>query len=205
VILRLIRGRADRTRLEALRDELRSQLAPRTGTSEWPVRWHLGVRAVADAAAGAADESGDESVEILLLALWDSAEAVTAADAARTTAWHLARPYVSGPVAEHFEVDDTLLRRTGQEPVAIRVATGRFSSPGADIEMQQLLRERLPTIGDEVCEAYVGRRFAGAAIEITFVSAWQRLPQDRRLEESFWPDIALRYDAFTVEVYEAVG
>jgi hypothetical protein len=40
---------------------------------------------------------------------------------------------------------------------------------------------------------------------VTFVSAWRRLPSDRPLDEAFWPDIALRYDQFVVEVYSAVG
>ena len=40
---------------------------------------------------------------------------------------------------------------------------------------------------------------------VTFVSAWGRLPTDRDLHEAFWPDIALRYDEFVVEVYSSVG
>ena len=53
-------------------------------------------------------------------------------------------------------------------------------------------------------EAYVGRRIEGRAVEVTFVSAWGRLPEDRDLEAPFWSDIALRYDQFEVDVFEAV-
>jgi len=104
-----------------------------------------------------------------------------------------------------FEVDDTIRRDSDDEPVAIRIATGRFSKPGADAEMQNLLRQRAPLIGDEMAEAWVGRRLNGREVEVTFVSAWRRLPPDLSLEEAFWPDIALRYDEFAVEVYSAVG
>jgi hypothetical protein len=31
------------------------------------------------------------------------------------------------------------------------------------------------------------------------------VPEDRPLGEAFWPDIALRYDLFAVEVYSPVG
>jgi hypothetical protein len=71
--------------------------------------------------------------------------------------------------------------------------------------MQNLLRQRAPLIGDEMSEAWVGRRLTGRAVEVTFVSAWRRLPTDRSLEAAFWEDIALRYDHFSVEVYSAVG
>lgn len=71
--------------------------------------------------------------------------------------------------------------------------------------MQELLRQRVPIIGPEMTEAFVGRRILDHAIEVTFASAWSRHPADRRLEDTFWPDIALRYDHFAVEVYAAIG
>ena len=190
MILRLIRGRAGHAQLESLRDELAGQLPP--ADAGGPVRWHLGAR-------GATDER-----EVLVVAAWESAELVARRDAAGRSAWSIAQRRIANAAVEHFEVDRTVHRRTGHVPVAIRVATGRFSRPGTDIEMQQLLRERMPSIGQEMCEAYVGRRLDGRSIEVTFVSAWQALPEDRQLDRPFWPDIALRYDSFSVEVYETV-
>ena len=70
--------------------------------------------------------------------------------------------------------------------------------------MLELLRRRAPLVGDDMAEAYVGRRIVGRAVEIAFVSTWQQVPADRRLEDTFWPDIALRYDHFLVEVYTPV-
>lgn len=103
--------------------------------------------------------------------------------------------------AKHFEIDETVLRHAEGRPIAIRLATGHFSKPGADLVMQHLLRQRMPLIGDEMTEAYVGRRLDGRSVDVLFVSAWQRLPDDRRLEDTFWPDIVVNYDRFTVEVF----
>ena len=105
----------------------------------------------------------------------------------------------------HFEVDETIHRGSDDEPVAVRIATGRFSKPGADIEMLDLLRERVPLVGDEMCEAYVGRRIVERMVDITFISTWRRFPADRRLDETFWQDIALRYDSFSVDVFTPVS
>ena len=192
MILRLVRGRADRAQLEAYRAALDAALGPASGETGGPLRWHLAAR------------GEDDALEVLATASWASAESVALADARGTTVWRLAERHLDDARVEHFEVDESLLRHSGSEPIAIRVATGRFTSHGADIEMQALLRARMPEIGDDMCEAYVGRRFAGRSIEVTFVSAWQRVPEDRSLEAPFWTDIALRYDSFAVEVYEIV-
>ena len=87
-------------------------------------------------------------------------------------------------------------RQQDARRLVTRGRPGRFSKPGSDIEMLQTLRQRVPLVGDEMSEAYVGRRMVGHSVEVAFVSAWQRLPTDRVLEESFWSDIALRYDEF---------
>jgi hypothetical protein len=71
--------------------------------------------------------------------------------------------------------------------------------------MLETLRQRVPLIGGEMTEAYVGRRIIDRSVEVAFVSAWHQLPMDRVLEDTFWPDIALRYDEFTVDVYTTVG
>lgn len=190
MILRVIRGRAGRGQIEALRETLRVNLG-REAAGERPERIHLGVRPVAL----------DDVFDILILVFWRSAEAVAAADARRASVLFLGRDAGLELEPAHFEIDETIDRQSDQEPAALRVATGRFSKPGADIEMQNLLRRRLPEIEDDMTEAYVGRRMDGSSIDVTFISAWQRIPPDRRLEDPIWPDIALRYDEFTVDVF----
>jgi len=126
-------------------------------------------------------------------------------DANQTSPLVVARRLLHEVEVAHFEVDESIRRQSDEQPVALRIATGRFSKPGADAEMQDLLRERAPLIGDAMAEAWVGRRLTGREVEVTFVSAWRRLPEDHALDEAFWPDIALRYDQFAVEVYSTVG
>ena len=141
----------------------------------------------------------------MIVSHWRSAEAAAEGDAANRSPLTFAARHLHALEVAHFEVDESIRRDSHEQPLAIRLATGRFSRPGADAEMQNLLRQRAPLIGDEMAEAWVGRRLVDRAVEVTFVSAWRRLPADRRLDEAFWPDIALRYDHFIVEVYAAVG
>ena len=69
--------------------------------------------------------------------------------------------------------------------------------------MQEVLRARLDSIGPEMTEAYVGRRLAGQAVDVTFVSIWRERPADLALEGPFWADITVQYDEFSVEVFGA--
>jgi hypothetical protein len=198
VILRVTRGRGTAADVAALRAVLDARLGPAAGERRGPERFHLGSRPAP--AAGAAD--GER--EVIIVSHWTSAEAAAAGDAHAVSPMIFARDHLHDLQVAHFEVDDTIRRHSDARPAAIRLATGRFSRPGADAEMQNLLRERLPAIGDEMAEAWVGRRLKGRAVEVTFVSTWGRLPADRPLDAAFWPDIALRYDQFVVEVYSAL-
>jgi heme-degrading monooxygenase HmoA len=193
VILRVIRGRGSTDEVAALS----VALAARAGAApdhQGPQRFHLGWR-----------PATDTDRQVVVISHWASAEAAARGDANETSPLAVARRHVREVEVAHFEVDDTIRRASVDEPMAIRIATGRFSRPGADSEMQNLLRERAPLIGDEMAEAWVGRRITGRAIEVTFVSTWRRAPADRALDDAFWPDIALRYDQFVVEVYSAVS
>jgi hypothetical protein len=105
----------------------------------------------------------------------------------------------------HYEVDEPILRQGDGRPAALRIACGRFSRFGSDIALQELLRDRVPEIGDELTEAYVGRRIVGRAVEVIFVSAWRRPPVGRALEDILWPEIALGYDDFSVDVYSTLS
>jgi hypothetical protein len=200
VILRAIRGRASPDELVALRTALDATLGAGAGERRGPARFHLGSRP----GRHTGGEAGDE-LEVIVIAFWDSAEDATSGDLRQVSPLSLARRELGDVEVAHFEIDETFLRHSNEQPVALRLATGRFSKHGADLEMQQMLRQRAPLIGDEMTEAYVGRRLFGRSVEVTFVSAWSRSPDDRTLEEAFWPDIALRYDEFSVEVYTALA
>ena len=193
MILRVIRGRASPQQLDQLRAALQTSFETNAVDVPGLTRFHFGSRQV----------SGQ--FDVVLVVFWGSAEAAANGDARGLTPLRVAEKldlhYLE---AAHFEVDETILRNAETSPVAIRIATGRFSRRGADIEMQELLRQRAPLIGEEMTEAYVGRRLVGRAVEVTFVSLWQRPPEGRRLEDTFWPDIALRYNHFEVEVYAAI-
>jgi hypothetical protein len=192
VILRAIRGRADREQLNALRATFDRRFG---GASDehGPIRIHVAAR----------DDDG--GTQALILVFWRAFDDVAAADRRRTSPLFLARDAGLDLDPSHFEVDETIQRQSAEDPVAIRIATGRFSKPGSDVEMLELLRQRVPDVSDDMTEAYVGRRLVNRMIDVTFVSAWRRMPSDRRLDDTFWPDIALRYDAFSVEVFTPVG
>jgi hypothetical protein len=202
VILRAIRGRASTDELAAFHRALAETLGPDAAEQGGPERYHLASRpAVAHGEASRRDAEHDA----LVISRWSSAEAAASGDARKVSPLVIAQRHLRDLRVEHFEIDDSFIRRSEAHTIAIRLATGRFSRPGADAQMQALLRERAPLIGEEMTEAYVGRRMVGPAVEVTFVSAWSRPPTDRPLEEAFWPDIALRYDEFRVEVYATLG
>ena len=199
MILRVMRGRGGRDQVVLLRDALHAELGSRGAEGRGPVRYHLGWRPTH--AAQAAPRAAEADRDVVVVSHWASAEAAAHADVTQTSPYAIARPHLGEIEVVHFEVDESIRRHSDDEPVAIRIATGRFSRHGADAEMQDLLRQRAPLIGDEMAEAWVGRRLTGRAVEVTFVSTWRRLPDDRPLDEALWPDIALRYDQFVVEVY----
>jgi hypothetical protein len=189
LILRVIRGRAEREAVAALRAALVERLGPGPDGRDGPDRYHVGIR-----------PSGDD-VDVLVLACWRSAEAAAEGDAREISPMRLAASHLGHIEVEHFEIDMNVLRDAEVQPVALRIATGRFLRPGGDIQMQELLRQRLKSIGPEMTEAYVGRRLLGRTVDVTFVSAWQGVPQDQQLDAPFWPDISIQYDEFNVEVY----
>lgn len=192
MILRVIRGRAGPREVEALCEALAARLGPSSGESAGPTRYHLGTR-----------DAGAE-LDVVVVVFWPTAEAAAAADARGTSPYIVAREFLPVMRAAAFEVDESLLRHSDVQPIALRMATGRFSTPGSDIKMQELLRERAPLVGDDMTEAYVGRRIEGRAIEVTFVSLWERVPEGRDLRQPFWADIALQYDRFDVDVFTVV-
>jgi len=192
VILRVIRGRADRQKVTSLREALVARLGPGPAGTVGPDRFHLGIR------------PADDGVDVLILSCWRSAEAAAEGDARDLSPLRLAAAHLGEVEVGHFEIDMNLLRDADTQPVALRVATGRFLRSGGDIQMQQLLRQRLGSLGPEMIEAYVGRRLLGRAVDVAFVTTWRALPDGHELEVPLWPDISIQYDEFSVEVYGRV-
>jgi hypothetical protein len=202
VILRVMRGRGGRDQVVSLHAALHAELGSGGAGRRGPERFHLGWRPTT--AAEAALRAAEADRDVVVVSHWASAEAAARADVTQTSPYAIARRHLGEIEVVHFEVDESIRRHSEDKPMAIRIATGRFSKHGADAQMQELLRQRAPLIGDEMAEAWVGRRLTGRAVEVTFVSTWRRLPNHRPLDEAFWPDIALQYDQFVVEVYYPV-
>lgn len=164
------------------------------GSAERParglVRSHLGT-----------DRATGESVEVTI---WDDAEAASGGatnGAGESPADRSGDGRAeSNHEAAYFDVGSTWLEWSRDEPVAFRLAIGRFSRPRADLEMQDALRERVPLLGEDLTESAVGRRIVGSAVEVVFFTAWTRESGERPLEQALWPDIVLRYDQFGVRV-----
>ena len=194
MILRLIRGRAGATQLETLRSLLAQRLPDGVAIPDGPVRNHLGVQPI------------DDGVRVLMASCWSSPEAAATGDVLGLSPLRIAEDAgLTDLEIAVFEVDQAVVRDDAGPPMALRVATGRFSRPGADIEMLNLLRERVPLVEDAMSTAYICRRITDAGIEVSFVSVWQRAPAGFALDQMLWPDIALRYDGFSVEVYPPDG
>jgi hypothetical protein len=195
VILRVIRGRASSAQLQALRTALRDKLGAVGREQAGPVTHHLGAR-----------RGGGDTLEWAFVGLWESPEAVTSGDAAGRTALSIATEIgLEGLDTVHFEIDEPIRGPGSGDAMAIRIACGAFSKAGADIEMLTALRTRVPLLGDEMAEAYVGRRLIGRAVEVTFVSVWRDLPGKAPLDAPFWPDMVVQYDRLAIDVYESVG
>ena len=219
MILRVIHGRGAPGQLEAVAAALGEIYAPARPVESAIARLHLGQRRIpVEGESGGGDVAADhafahnattrhkaaDDIEICVLSCWRSAEAASAADARGTSPLAIARAELPDLSVEHFEIDETVLLDVDRPARVLRIATGQFSKLGADKEMLDVLRQRVPTIGAPMVEAHIGRRLVGREVRITFVSSWSEAPSGQDLRDAFWTDIALRYESFDVRVYEAV-
>jgi hypothetical protein len=192
VILRLVRGRIGANGLPRFADRVRSTYVPEARGTAGLVQFHVGVRPV-----------GDEH-DLVILTRWRSVEAATLAfggDISLPTTLGGIRGAADFYDATHYEIDEAWIRPADGDPAILRLAVGRYVEPGSDVETEHHLRERVPLFGDEMTEGYAARRIVGSAVEVAFISTWSRPPVGHSLEDSFWPDIASRYDDFWVEIY----
>jgi hypothetical protein len=105
--------------------------------------------------------------------------------------------------ADHYELDESQLRQSPPYVSTLRLSTGQVEG-GREAVVHEELRRRLPMIGEEMAEAYIGRRLVGTAVEVAFFSVWSRAPVGRSLAEPMWPDISSSYDRFWVRTYTPI-
>lgn len=192
MILRLVRARVRRGRLPAVRAGLRGASIDVARSTDGLMRVHVGARET------------DAGHELLIITTWASAEAELSAlggDVNRVLHVEGVSEHLDVESVDHFEVDESSIRESGADATVLRAAAG-WIDMGPDAEIQQELRRRMRELGEDLLEAYVGRRMRGKTVEVTFVTLWARAPDDRPLDEPLWPDITARYRSFSVETFE---
>ncbi len=191
MILRLVRATLLPGRLEAFLAGLERGIFPEVTTTPGLVRAHVARR------------TSDDADEVLFMTVWESAEAEMQriGNVERMLPIDDVSEHLAVDSIGHFEVDAFTVQESVGEPAVIRTATG-WIEMGPDVEIQQELRRRLPTLGSELVEAYVGRRMRGRTVEVLLVAAWSEAPEGISLLEPLWPDITARYHSFTVETWE---
>lgn len=195
MILRMISGRLRPDGLARLRDAGEPVARPRryeATTVAEPARSILAV-----------DPAGRD---LLAVTVW--ADVAGARDALDAELAGLARAAVPAEVATfgnptHFDIESSWLERGPEDPAYLRVAIGRFTKPGAHLEMEEQLRQRMSQLDEDMVVACVGRRMVDRSVDVLFLSGWRRRPIDIELGEAIWSDISLRYDQFSVRVYLA--
>ena len=193
MILRMVRGRVLPGRHQALRGGLRASFSQ--------VRDIPGL-----AQAYMALRSAAEGNEFAVISTWMTPDATMAAfgpDMGRVVALPGVSEHLEFVTVDHFEVDESVLFHAEQPAALARIAVGSIEL-GNDVEIQQELRRRVHDLGGEVVEAVVGRRIREQMVEVAFVTLWSRRPAGRSLEEPVFPDVADRYSAYWIEVYDEI-
>ncbi|HSK51403.1 MAG TPA: hypothetical protein VLA44_01510 [Clostridia bacterium] len=193
MILRLVQGRLLPGRLEPFRSSVGTALGERLRETPGIVRAHVGIRHTSDgdeAAFLTAWPSPDEAIDVLGPELGPGKELPGVSE-------HLAIDQI-----DHYEVDESRIPHGSVSPSVLRIAAG-WIELGADVEIQQELRSRLGDLGRDI-EAYVGRRIRDRSVEVALVTLWPRQLEDRALERPLFPDIAARYAALVVKVFDVV-
>jgi hypothetical protein len=193
LILRMVRGRVLPGRHEVLRAGLDASLS-QIRELDGVVRVNVGLRSV------------PEGNEFALVTTWATADATVAAFGPNVDGIALVpgvTEHLDVRTVEHFELDESVTIQHEARRAILRIAVGSIEL-GSDAEIQQELRRRVPELGDDVVEAYVGRRIRDRMVEVAFVTLWSGRPANLTLEDPVFPDVADRYASYAVEVYEDV-
>ena len=192
-VLRVVWGRVGSAGLSALADAFQDASA-QGRQADGLVAWNLGIR-----------PSGADHA-VAGFTVWDTADhALVALGEDLPSNPTLGR---LGAAAEYFradfyEIEAARVHTVRGDTAFLRVATGLLPSL-SEAEILGEMRQRLPLVGPEVVEAYVGRRLVGRRVEVAFVSVWVRIPDVRQLEMPLWPDLASRKESFTVQTFFVV-
>lgn len=191
MILRILRGRIQPNRLNALATRARDEYAPLARSTAGLARFHVATRPVG------------VDHELAIVTFWDDVEA-----ALRVYDGDLVAPINLGGIefdaaltnVDYFEIDEVQIRDADAVPGILRLSAGEIER-GLDAEIQRDIRDRLPSLNGDLLEAYVGRRMVGSAVEVAFVSTWRREPPNTSLAEPVWRDISSRYGKFELETF----
>jgi len=150
--------------------------------------------------------SAPDGNEFAVISTWTTPDATMAAfgpDMGRVATLPGVSEHLEFLTVDHFEVDESVLVHADQPAALARIAVGSIEL-GNDVEIQQELRRRVHDLGGDVVEALVGRRIREQVVEVAFVTLWSRRPAGRSLEEPVFPDVADRYSAYWIEVYDEI-
>ena len=162
MILRLVRGRVKSDRLSQLRRGLAEAYFPYVSGLDGLVSTHVGIRETPD---------GHEAA---FATTWDAPDAVMAVfgpDVQRIRPLAGVSEHLDIGQPDHFEVDEALLLRRDARPSTLRIAIGSIDQ-GADAEIQQDIRRRLPDLDGDLAEAAVARRLLDRGVEVLLMTLW---------------------------------
>jgi hypothetical protein len=196
LLLRVVSGHVPGGRLEAVRRSLEHDYVPAAVAMAGLERFLVGTWPEGDAGGHA----------IAFMTVWRDVESASTAFSGDLTALRLLDGIEHGEVLDHvdyYEVDIAAARRSPSPSRYLRLTAGQVSR-GLDADIQRDLRARLGELGPEAVDAYVGRRVAGQAVEIAFVSTWTDAAVADRLRQPVWPEISSQYDVFWIELYDVL-
>jgi hypothetical protein len=196
MILRIVRGRVADADLEPLRAATTGACDATARATPGLRRYHAATRPIADGGH-----------ELVILTCWESIDDALRAyggdlDAVRTL--EDLSPHACLEAVAYFELDEVHDRPVDVPPAFLRLSAGQVAR-GADADIQRELRSRMFDLGPLVTEGYVARRIIGDAVEVAFISTWEREDPAHPLDAPFWPDVSALYDVFEVGVYRPIA
>jgi hypothetical protein len=197
VLLRVVNGRMPAESLDDVRASIVEHLLPVALRRPGLDRFLVGSRRLPDA---------PDDLAIAFMTVWRDLDSAMAALGGQPTALRLMTgldPRVTLDHVDFYEVDIVDEHRNDGRPSYLRLTAGTVSR-GLDADIQRELRTRLPRLGSEVVDAYIGRRVIESSVQIAFVSTWTADVERRTLEQPVWPDISAQYETFWLELFDVL-
>lgn len=194
VILRVVNGRVPEGQLPAVRALLERHYVPAARRQAGLDRFLIATR------------PAGPGHEIALMTVWTDVESALTAYGGNLAAVRTLDGVGHGELLEsvdYYEVGPEEVRRGNGQPRHLRLTAGTVGH-GLDADIQRDLRGRLGELGEELVDAYVGRRVQGSSVEIAFVSTWTAPPANRALDAPIWPDISTQYESFVLRLFDVL-